>query len=1022
MKKPKDYNDQEARRIEYGECLEQNPEEKQRILDSALAAIDPDRMGMIRDQALTLAAAMKNCGYSRTDFAEVMARSSQDKGTFAKQWDKIRGHGTHGIGTEGTIFDYALKSGWKWPALNRTRKSKTEPKAPARPKLLAKDNQDFKLVCIIDQVQYKEKPARNVRYEIRNREQEHNAPEPITPEQFEQAIISGQSFYPAVYTKVIRETAERSKSEYTTNEQQIFVVDIDNEEHYKDQDGKDHTRRIENPLSIDGALEICKAHEIAPFFIYETFSSKEHREDPAEPYPKFRICFVMDKPMQGSYWGERGLVEMRSWFIDLFGAAADTTTADTGRFFYGTNEPERAFIYGAVLDSNKFVAHLNKTKNESAEGSETPEAVDVIPTDLANATREQLLDTEFIRNALDRCEPSELKHTGEILLDRGRELKGFLITPLKRTINEIIRAKNSEPVTEKITGHTEYEHRILNKPLYIGDNYVSEDGKIYGITRGKEMDELYILCPCMVYPLERLCNLENGTERLTITFYKDGKWIDKTIDKIMVANHSKVVELANFGLPITSVRAKSFVSFMSTLEYMNPDIPRTITSSRFGWNTSAEGKAVFVPYSDKIRFDSAEEYKDLANALKPKGSKEQWFDLVKKIRSRTPLQYMPQLFMSISLASVLLRPLRLLPFIANIWGLTGRGKTAVLKLSTSIWGNPAEGKYIVDGDTTHTALFIKASALNSLPLCIDDFSKVNFKKMGMEALIYTLCSGTDRATATKERHMQKTNTWCNSIITTFERPMIDENMKGGAINRVLDFEAKNEDIFENFAEVFDTMEKNYGFFGRMFVEKVLEIGPAKLSEMRKDFEQKIRAAAADLGEQKETKQIIPLSVILTADKIAAEIFQDGMLLDVKELARHLKGVREVSDGQRAYEYIIDFIATHSRNFINLDRTDLNQELPYTSSYDVFGYLGKSTTKKDDKGNYQQYVFVNGLQLRTVLDGTEYNTKVLLNWLSENNLIQPAAKGFMVSKKIFGNVQKVYAIKLPHLKEDESAEV
>ena len=640
------------------------------------------------------------------------------------------------------------------------------------------------------------------------------------------------------------------------------------------------------------------------------------------------------------------------------------------------------------------------------------EIVDVIPTDIANATKEQLFDETFINGALNGYSPANQEHIKEVLFDRARELKkeGVSVMAVKRFVAKVIKDRNNKGIAEKLTGYTEFNHRTLNRPLYIGENFISEDGKIYGIKRGKEMDELFVICPCMVYPLERLCNIENNKERLTIAFFKDGKWIEKTIEKLMIANHSKVVELANYGLPITSVNAKSFVSFMAAIEYLNKDIPRINTINYFGWVKDPEGHSEFVPYSNKIKFDGAEEYKDLAQSLKPHGDKKKWFDLVKRIRSNTNKQFMPQLFMSIALASVLIKPLNMLPFIANIWGLTGRGKTANLKLSTSIWGNPEESKYIMDGDTTATALFVKASTLKHLPLCIDDFSKIDLKKLSIESLIYTLCSGTDRARATnKDVHLQEVHTWKNAILTTFERPLIDDNMKGGAINRVLDFEIPDEDIFEDPGEVFNTIQTNYGFLGSLFVEKVQEIGTTDLLEMQRDFEKQIIAAAADLGEKKEAKQILPLSIILTADKIATDIFKDGVYLDVKKLTKHLKSAGEVADGQRAYEHLKNYIDINQRNFINLDRTDIDQNRAFNPGVEVLGYLGTEQLNK--------YVFFNGLQLSIALNSTNYNKKVLLNWLKKGHLIKITPNSFMSTKKIFGSVQKVYAIKI----QEEEAE-
>lgn len=992
--------------IDYRDFKEDNKEE---LLRSALRAIDPDLMGMTRENALTLAGAMKNCGLSKEDFAEVLARSSQDKGTFAKQWDKFSGRGKHGEAGEGTIFDFALQCGWKWPAPTSNNYQQDKEDKPKRPRLLAPEKEGVKVVCIFDGIPYKSKPNKTECKNIRKREKiQGETPAPIITKDFAKAVITGHTFTPGIYSKDLSGYDEKGKPKYNyrTIEQQIFIVDIDNEEQYKDDLGKVHKRRIEEPLDIATALEICKENDIAPFFVYETFSSKLHREDPEEPYTKFRLCFAMDKPLTVQELGEKGLLQVREWFINLFGKAADTTTTDTSRLFFGTDEADRARLFNAVIDSKKFMAQIDKPKKD-----DTPANVEVIPTNIVNATKEQLFDGAFIESALNCNGTERQEQIKEILFDRARELK--CITSFKFFVAKIIKAQTNKGIAEKITGYTEFKHKILNKPLAIGENYISESGKIYGIKKAKNdsgIDELFIICPCPVYPLERLCNIENNKERLTIAFYKDGKWIEKTVEKLLIANHSKVVELSNFGLPITSVNAKSFVSLMAAMEYLNKDIPRVNTANCFGWCQDPEGQLEFVPYSQKIKFDGMEEFKDLAKSIKPHGSKEKWFDLVKRIRANTNKQYMPQLFMAVSLASVLLKPLGLQPFWVNSWGLTGRGKTANLKLCTSIWGDPGESKYIMDGDTTATALFVRASVLKHLPLCIDDFSKLDLQKLSLESLIYTLCSGTDRARATKEGGAREVRTWRNAIITTFEHPLIDDSMKGGAINRVLDFEIPNEDIFEDPGEIFNTVQSNYGFFGSLFIEKVQEIGTARLLEIQKDFEKKIIAAAAELGEKKEAKQILPLSVILTADKIATEIFQDGKHLNVKDLTRHLKGTGEVSDGQRAYEHVLDYITINRRNFINLDRADLGENHDFNSGFEVLGYLGTESPNK--------FVFLNGLQLDIALKNTNYNKKVLLNWLKEKQLIKLSNSGFSSIKKIYGTPQRVYAIKILETKEEE----
>ena len=354
------YNNGPAISDDYRDYFEDHREE---ILQSAVDAIEPDYAGLNRENMLTLAGAMKNCGFNENDFKRVCSRSSQDKGTFAKQWKSFKGGGAHGEAGAGTIFQFALQSGWKWPAPEKDlTENKPRKKAANKPQLVTSTNEDFKIVCLLDNVGYKEKPPKSTIWDIRGREKVNGPlPEPIAITDFAKAITSGQTFYPVVYSKVIEDYNEDQKPiyKYRAVEQQVFVVDIDNEER--------PGVPIKNPLSTDEALEICKVHDIEPFFIYETFSSKAHREDPEKPYQKFRLCFALDKPLTVQEFGERGLLSVREWFIGLFGEAADTTTTDNGRLIFGTDEKDRAHLFNRIINSDRLVKHLDSQRRDPKE-------------------------------------------------------------------------------------------------------------------------------------------------------------------------------------------------------------------------------------------------------------------------------------------------------------------------------------------------------------------------------------------------------------------------------------------------------------------------------------------------------------------------------------------------------------------------------------------------------------------------------------------------------------------------------
>ena len=354
----------------YRDFLEAN---KESILRSAVEAIDPDRMQMERQQALTLAGAMKNCGFSREDFADVMRKSQYDKGTFADQWDSFRGEGANGECTEGTIFHYAKLCGWTWPAPSRESHQIPAEKQKRQELALITWDDSFTISCLMDSVEYKDKPVSGGA--IRSREQIPTPPPTkFTVEEFALRVTHGCSFYPTVYSKEPIGITDKGKEKHKYNaiSQQLFVVDVDNDEEYTAENGEKHKRRIQDPLTIERALKICKGVGIYPFLVYETFSSKVHRDDPDEPYIKYRLCFALNEPVTVQEVGERGITAITNFFIKLFAPAADPKPKDFSRIIYGTNEPDRVQIFHRFLDKKKLLSLIF----ESREGTANEKATD----------------------------------------------------------------------------------------------------------------------------------------------------------------------------------------------------------------------------------------------------------------------------------------------------------------------------------------------------------------------------------------------------------------------------------------------------------------------------------------------------------------------------------------------------------------------------------------------------------------------------------------------------------------------
>lgn len=349
------------------------------VLDDALEAIEPDAIGMNRSDALLLAAAMKNCGYSSSDFEKIVSRSRNNKGTFVEQWDKgkIRGTGKHGTATKASIYDFAQKSGWKWPEPKEfmQRFGSDAPKAPTKPK-----KEEPKIYCLLDSVFYDHKPDAKEIKEIRTREP-IPTPQPTAYQVKELAdiILKGCTFYPSIYKKETIGT----NANYRLLAQQIFVVDVDNEEQVKDENGKlvkdengkTKKQRVKNFLTIDKALDICKKNDIEPCIVYKTFSNKLHEADAQEPYQKFRLVFALDSPLKVQDVGTLGIDAAINYFIGLFGEAADAKTTDTARLIFGTDEKEDAIIQAKYIRKNELLKRIYASNEQVPEEQEEPQEV-----------------------------------------------------------------------------------------------------------------------------------------------------------------------------------------------------------------------------------------------------------------------------------------------------------------------------------------------------------------------------------------------------------------------------------------------------------------------------------------------------------------------------------------------------------------------------------------------------------------------------------------------------------------------
>lgn len=605
-------------------------------------------------------------------------------------------------------------------------------------------------------------------------------------------------------------------------------------------------------------------------------------------------------------------------------------------------------------------------------------------------TAKTILEDDVFCEVLDQDDEVHKARLLLTLIDRATELgvkKKFetLFNAFKKEKKKFDKEnENKKPITnQNEQGRMTEFNSTKYDELYCGSWIADGNGVRTFSTFGGEI----LACYHPILPVQRLINAHTGMEKIKIAYKKGKKWRDIIVEKGVIASSNRITNLSNFGISVTSENARGLVRYLSDMENFNMDkIEERVSTSKLGW---VNGE--FMPYGNDVVIDSTERFKEIYESICEHGDYDIWLELAKNIRKSD--RFEPKIYMIASLASALIEPLNALPFLLNLWGSTGRGKTVAIMLATSIWANPDGNKYATDPKSTPTALELRLDFLNNFPMMVDDMAQLKAKYQGdFSELIYFLCSGKGKDRANQSLGINNSTTWKNVILTNGEHSLVTETMQGGAINRIIDVEMEDGYIFPDGNEVVDIIKKNYGHAGTRFVDAIKEIGIPQIKEIQRDFLQKINDRAKEQEVEKEEKQSLPMSILLAADQIATDyIFQDGEYLDFETCVNILKNKGEISESERAYEFIMSEVSVHINNF----KPNLQGE--YKS--EVWGHI---------EGGY---VYIATNIFNKMCKEGNFSSKSFLSWAKNQELIQHD-KGRLAKRKRIGKTNvNYYCIKL-----------
>lgn len=512
--------------------------------------------------------------------------------------------------------------------------------------------------------------------------------------------------------------------------------------------------------------------------------------------------------------------------------------------------------------------------------------------------------------------------------------------------------------------------------LFSGEYICDENGVFVTDKYGYEQT----ICRHPIMPVQRLCNIDSGEERLKIAYKKGRVWRSIIVEKSVIASSSSILQLAANGIMVNSENAKSLSTYLLEIEQLNYEIiPEQKSVGRLGWL----GEHGFSPFVDELVFDGENNFKNIFNAVRQEGSRNAWLYAMQDLRKeKSP----GRLFLAASFASAILEPCGLLPFFLHAWGGTETGKTVGLMIAASVWASPRLGDYILTFNSTLVGQEMTASFLNSLPMCIDELqiqSSAGIKDF--DKIIYQLTEGVGRTRGAKYGGLQRTNKWKNCIITNGEHPISNANSGGGAVNRVIEFECA-EKVYSDLVGICSVIQSNYGFAGREFVEYLQTDGAVeRVNALQKEYYREL------LKSDSTDKQAASASAILAADYIATElIFKDGNNLTVDDLEKIMAKKKEVNVNSRALEFVYELVERNPNKFKPNEYGD---------------YQGEVWGKIDD-----DFIFIIKSVFDREMGNAGFNSTAFLAWAKRNDLIATDAGKRTKKARIVGSATNCVCVR------------
>ena len=421
-------------------------------------------------------------------------------------------------------------------------------------------------------------------------------------------------------------------------------------------------------------------------------------------------------------------------------------------------------------------------------------------------------------NGVAKKDVAELK---KLLTRQGKkdQVQGYVNTSRSRIKDVMPNA----PVADDAVMPKGY---VLGSDFSISGNYGDDD-------KSKTVSTVPLFISGIKY------NSASGLEHVTICWFKGSTWSSVTVEKMIIAKKSMIVDLASKRLPVTSNNCDGMIDYLFAYEQENYEsIKKTKVQNQLGWTDGMSGflwgrefiagDASSCPEVEFVAREPGDE--QFADGFVSRGLYDEWAKLANEM-----LEY-PHVAFSFyaSMLTPLLPILDVKNFTLELANRSSTGKSFALQFAASAWGQPAlqANSFVNSWNVSPTWPGRAASLLNGLPMFMDETKQVRVNDNRRDAgsfvadTMFLIAAGRDRAKG-NVNGTERVPSFRTVLLSTGEYPTFDNNRDGGTRGRAIsiwgDPFGKVDASTKTVVDRVDWITKeHYGHAGPRLVKFILE--------------------------------------------------------------------------------------------------------------------------------------------------------------------------------------------------------